>query len=430
MHPDNKHNMASIKKRLNWLLSDTEDLYDKLKLKLKKRLNLYDPVHICAYRMYGSDDIFHLRGRVLENKGITSAEDSHSTWRNIINMYKRFESDEVAGAKLSIKFHDNEQIVTTDDEGFFDVKLNPEGNFQAEQIWHEAEITLLESPLPFEGSVQTKAMILVPPPDAEFGIISDIDDTVIESFATRKLKMLKTVMLNNARTRMPFEGVSAFYRALQAGGNGKRNNPFFYVSSSPWNLYDFLTDFLDVHGIPVGPLLLRDTGIDREKFFSKGHKAHKYTEIEKILKTYPDLKFILIGDSGQQDPAIYSEVTEKFPDRILAIYIRDVKLPERAKVFLEISEKRKGHTVPMILVENTVKAAEHALEQGYIVQEFMKDIRITKVEDNSVKVDEMKKQAPEVAKQEVKQEIKEGKKEIEKDLENIKENEQNKLSEK
>jgi phosphatidate phosphatase APP1 len=404
--------MVNIKKRLNWLLSDTEDLYDKMKLNFKKRLNLYDPVHICSYRMYGSQECIHLKGRVLENKGITSAADSHSTWRNIINMYKRFESDEVPGAKLSIKFMGNEYPVTADDEGFFYCSFRPECQLLAAQVWHEAEVTLLESPLPFEGKINSPAMFLIPPPDAEFGIISDIDDTVIESFATRKLKMLKTVLLNNARTRMPFEGVSAFYRALQAGGNGKKNNPFFYVSSSPWNLYDFLTDFLDVNGIPVGPLLLRDTGIDREKFFSKGHKAHKYTEIEKILKTYPALKFILIGDSGQQDPAIYGEVASKFPDRILAIYIRDVKLPEKAKVVIEMSEKMKTGPVPMILVENTVKAAEHALEKGYILPETMKDIRITKITDNSAEVDQLEKKHPEEVKEKVKEEIIEGKQEI------------------
>ena len=57
--------------------------------------------------------------------------------------------------------------------------------------------------------------------------------------------MSRTTFLNNARTRLPFAGVAEFYRSLQLGRNGKRNNPFFYVSSSPWNLYDLLKDFLD-----------------------------------------------------------------------------------------------------------------------------------------------------------------------------------------
>ena len=70
--------------------------------------------------------------------------------------------------------------------------------------------------------------------------------------------MAKLTLLHNAHTRLPFEGVAGFYQALQRGRDGEAYNPVFYVSNSPWNLYDLLEDFLDVHGIPRGPLLLRD----------------------------------------------------------------------------------------------------------------------------------------------------------------------------
>ena len=103
--------------------------------------------------------------------------------------------------------------------------------------------------------------MLTPPPDAAFGVISDIDDTVLVSHATSTLKAVLTAILNNAQTRSPFPGVPAFYRALQAGPGGDGYNPVFYVSSSPWNFYDLLTEFMAIHAMPAGPLFLRDYGL-------------------------------------------------------------------------------------------------------------------------------------------------------------------------
>ena len=75
---------------------------------------------------------------------------------------------------------------------------------------------------------------------------------MVRSSATNALKMAWIVLLNNAHTRLPFAGVNVFYEALQRGAEGRDLNPIFYVSSSPWNIYDLLEDFLDVHGVPAG----------------------------------------------------------------------------------------------------------------------------------------------------------------------------------
>src|SRR5688500_18970417 len=133
--------------------------------------------------------------------------------------------------------------MVTDDEGYFMINLEPEAAIETEDIWHEVELELVQAPINFTPELKAVAEVLVPPPDAEFGIISDIDDTIIETSATNVLAMSRTVFLHNARTRLPFAGIAAFYKSLQLGKNGKRNNPFFYVSSSPWNMYDLLKEF-------------------------------------------------------------------------------------------------------------------------------------------------------------------------------------------
>ncbi|HXI00163.1 MAG TPA: phosphatase domain-containing protein [Sphingobacteriaceae bacterium] len=362
-----------------------EDKFDDLAFDMRRKLKLNDPIQIVAYRSYGTTTRLYIKGRVLEDKGIAKYTEKDTILNNLVNMYKRFESDEIPFARLRVNFDGEEHIMTTDEEGYFMLNLAPKAPVKTEDLWHEINIELIEAPIPFTEGLSIETQVLVPPADAEYGIISDIDDTIVKTSATDVLAMSRTVFLNNARTRLPFAGVSEFYKSLQLGRNGKRNNPFFYVSSSPWNMYDLLKDFLDLNKIPEGPLLLRDFGLQDNKFISSGHMGHKFKEIENILLTYPQLNFVLIGDSGQEDPKIYREVVKKYPGRILAIYIRDVQLAAREKIAIDISQELVADKVEMIIVDNTVEAAEHAAKTRLIFSEAIPEIEEDKKEDKGEK---------------------------------------------
>jgi phosphatidate phosphatase APP1 len=357
--------MSRLKKSVSKLASALEENFDQLALRLRKRLNADTPLQIVAYRSYGTIHRLYVKGRVLKDKGIHASTDKDTMWNNLLSMYKRFESDEVPDARLKINFEGKPHFVTTDQEGYFTLNLFTEVPITWLDMWHEVEVELTESPYSFSPGIKSTASVLVPPVDAEYGVISDIDDTIVKTTATNLLAMSRNTFFHNAHTRLPFAGVSEFYKSLQLGRNGKRNNPFFYVSSSPWNLYDLLIDFLDVNGIPAGPLLLRDFGLNSPNE-SSGHMGHKLKEIKNILLTYPHLNFVLIGDSGQEDPKIYREVVSNFPGRILAIYIRDVQLSEREKIAIEVSKELMADKVEMVIVDNTVEAAEHAAKMGLI----------------------------------------------------------------
>ncbi len=372
--------MNSWKSFLGKNLSVLEDRWDELRGRLSKKMGWNDPVQIVPYRTYGTVDRMYVKGRVLEDKKIASAADKDTILNNLLNMYKRFESDEVSGATLKITVLDEHHSVVSDKEGYFVLNFNPSQPVVQEDLWHRIPIQLLNAPIPFTEGLTTHAEVMIPPPDSEFGIISDIDDTIVRTQATSLLAMGRITFLNNAKTRLPFPGVAEFYKALQLGRNGKRNNPMFYVSSSPWNLYDLLIDFLDINNIPQGPVMLRDFGFDHHKEDSN-HMGHKLKEIEQILEAYPRLQFILIGDSGQEDPAIYQEVVKRYPGRILAIYIRDVQLPDRAKIATAISASLLSEKVEMVIVADTVAAAEHAAAAGFIYTEAIPAIEQEKNED-------------------------------------------------
>jgi phosphatidate phosphatase APP1 len=109
--------------------------------------------------------------------------------------------------------------------------------------------------------------------------------------------------------------------------------------------------------------------------------GHKLKEISNILQAYPHLSFVLIGDSGQDDPKIYREVVTKFPGRILAIYIRDVQLADREKIATDIARDLIRDQVEMVVVDNTVEAAEHAEKIGLIYAETIPQIIIDKQQD-------------------------------------------------
>ena len=372
--------MARLKKHLANIAAGVESKFDALAYRLRKRLNSDDPLQIVTYRSYGTLNRLYVTGRVLKDKGIHKPTDQDTVWNNLLSMYKRFESDEVPGATLQVTFQGQTYTTRTDHEGYFVLNLYTEVPITWSNMWHEVELKIVDAPYAFTSAIASTAHVLVPPADAEYGIISDIDDTIVKTTATNLLAMSRNTFFHNAHSRLPFAGVSEFYKSLQLGRSGKRNNPFFYVSSSPWNLYDLLIDFLDINDIPEGPLLLRDFGLDVNKD-TIGHMGHKFKEIKNILLAYPHLNFILIGDSGQEDPKIYRKIVAEFPGRILAIYIRDVQLADREKIAIDISKELAGEKVEMVIVDNTVEAAEHAAKSGLIYTEEIPKIEIDKKQD-------------------------------------------------
>jgi phosphatidate phosphatase APP1 len=324
-----------------------------------------DALVVWPYLTYGTLSKLFIKGRVVEAEALRAASEDDSRWRNFRNTLKRFRSDEIANAKVRVNFQNQAQDLITDEEGFFETWLEvsspllvTEGNDTPFRLFN---VELL-APLRKEQTETQFAGQVMVPQNAAFGIISDVDDTILQSDATRIFKMARKVLFGNARTRLPFEGVAEFYQQLH-----QNKNPLFYVSSSPWNLYDLLVEFLEVNDIPLGPLLLRDWGISDKELLPTGHAGHKLQAITQILDTYPALPFLLIGDSGQEDPEIYSEVVAQYPGRILAIYIRDVSAGSRTESITTLAQKVIEAKCELLLVPDTTVAEKHARSRGWIV---------------------------------------------------------------
>ena len=374
--------MASWKRLIAELGGEVEHLFDAARTRLRQRFRTGDDFCVVPYRGFGTPHKLYLRGRAIEDPSLTLAGDNDSLWANIVNMYRRFESDELPGARVRARLAGAEQEVVANQEGYFEVWLDPARPLAGGKLWHDLDLELVSPRREGHGPSQATGSVLIPPPNARFGIISDIDDTVVRTEATDLLRMARNTFLHNARTRLPFEGVAALYRALHQGAPGEFVNPIFYVSSSPWNLYDLLDEFFALQGIPAGPIFLRDWGVSRQQAGRSRHHTHKLAAIRQLLDFYPDLPFILIGDSGQHDPEIYAEVVDAYPRRILAVYIRNVsREPKRIDAIRALAQHVVSAGSVLMLADDTLAMAQHALEQGWIASEALPEIRGEKAAD-------------------------------------------------
>jgi phosphatidate phosphatase APP1 len=354
-------------KGLTRLVHTLEQSFDDFKYWLGSLQNGRNPLMIMPYLGFGSTEFIELKGRVIEDTGIQPSRETDRVWNNLLNMYRRFESDEVPFARIAARYQGVERIIDADEEGFFEVFLHREGPVATREILQQVELELLKPESSGKRVVRAAGKALIVSPQAEFGVISDLDDTVLHTGVNRPIKLARTVLLKNARTRLPLKGVADFYKALQQGGNGSRRNPLFYVSSSPWNMYDLFLEFFQIHGIPIGPIFLRDWGFERQSMVAVNNREYKIDAIRKILEKLPELNFILIGDSGEKDAEIYTEIIQSYPGRILAAYIRSVRRDlQRQYEIQELADQVEVLSSIMLYAEDTQVMAEHAAQRGWI----------------------------------------------------------------
>lgn len=353
---------AHVASYLQKLTIDADDLYDASMRRVHEKFGWRRPRYIAAYRGYADAQGVELSGRVLAEPPLGGPEAKDGWWDNLLNTYRRFESDEVPGAPLRVQFRGETAQVTSDHEGYYAATLAPSLPASGE-LWEQAVVSL------DDGRLLTSQPVLQVLPDARVGIISDIDDTVLQSSITDWKTAAQLTFLHNARTRKPLLGVAKLYAALQSGADGKGRSPLFYVSSSPWNLYDLLDDFLELNGIPFGPIFLRDLGTDTGKFIKTAGHGHKLERARQLIARMPQLRWVLLGDSGQADAELYAEAAREFGDRIAAIYIRDVDPGVESALDTGVDawiEKVAGTSVPMLRVSDSVAIAEHAATLGLI----------------------------------------------------------------
>lgn len=271
---------------------------------------------VLAYTGYGSTERVRILGRVLMSRRPYRRMATHSgaSWielRNADRMrrgWRAFFTAPAMGEEVTIILGGASIVARADRSGIIDVELEGHG---LPPGLHTARLT---SP----RAADAEAEIHVVDPAETFGLVSDIDDTVIATALPRPLIAAWNTFIKAEGTRRPVPGMATMYRELLRDHPGA---PIVYVSTGAWNTVPLLTRFLRRNGYPLGPLLMTDWGPTNTGWFRSG-QAHKEACLERLARELPEIDWILVGDDGQHDPSIYAEFTETHPDHVRAVCIR------------------------------------------------------------------------------------------------------------
>ena len=221
---------------------------------------------------------------------------------------------------------------TTDSNGYIEVLIRNHG---LEPGWHE--ITINDTP----------AEVLILSPETKYGIVSDIDDTVLVTMLPRALIAAYNSWVKETDERKAVAGFGEFYAQLRRRYASKTDEdtdvPVIYLSTGAWNTFSTLKKFLHRNNLPKGPLLLTDWGPTPTGLFRSG-KEHKKVRLRDLFIDFPEINWILVGDDGQYDPLIYGTAAAEHPDKVAAIAIRNLTPSEHVL--------SHGTAVPIEKLEN------------------------------------------------------------------------------
>ena len=319
-------------------------------------------MEIKVYHGYGHENDLIVFGHVLEASKSQQQTFTNSVLKNMVQLVKLFVVKPVGGIKVRLQWNNTLYETTTAKDGFFRFEWQSETSTPAG--WHTVSVEATGTGNSLLATGEGKIFI---PHIAQHVFISDIDDTILVSHSATVIKRLRVLLSKNPHTRKPFEDVVAHYNLLaKANRQDAVPNPFFYVSSSEWNLYDYLNEFFAFNGLPKGAFLLNAIKKLHE-LVKTGKTKHegKFMRIARIIKTFPNQQFVLLGDNSQKDPSIYAAVTEGFPGNVYAVYIRNVH-KEKVQETQEILAGMEQRGVKTCFYTGSPEAIEHSRMIGLI----------------------------------------------------------------
>lgn len=329
---------------------------------------------VTVYRGFVADDVAKVRVRVVEAPELPG--DSRIPYWDIAQAnLRRHGALSIVGVEVTLRIGKHTAKEVTDNRGFAYFSMPVKGLTVG---WHDAYA--VTTPIEDGEAASGTGRVVKPAARAPFLVISDIDDTILVSGLTEGLTAVKQALLRDANTRSAVPGMASFYRGLARGvptrGGNRRPEPtFFYVSTGSWVFFDMLQQFLQLRAFPQGPMFLTDWG-PTERYLRRSGAEHKRVAIRRLLESYPDQQFVLIGDSGQRDALTYEEMAREFEGRVKLILIRQVGSASDDRN-VELSERAtalRGEGIPLYLVPDAEHAAELARAMDLIDEETVAEV--------------------------------------------------------
>jgi phosphatidate phosphatase APP1 len=248
-----------------------------------------------------------------------------------IRGWRSFTSVPVNDVAVTINIGGIERQVTADRGGVVDEHVPTE----LSPGWHTITIRA-------DGSEAVEAPVFIVDPSVRFGIISDVDDTVMVTALPRPLLAAWNTFVLDEHARRPVPGMAVLYERLSREHPGA---PVIYLSTGAWNVAPTLTRFLSRNLYPAGPLLLTDWGPTHDRWFRSG-RDHKARSLARLAAEFPEIRWLLVGDDGQHDEDLYGTFADLHRQNIEGIAIRQLSNSEA------------------VLAGGRSKADEHAEKHG------------------------------------------------------------------
>ncbi len=314
------------------------------------------------YRGYVNKEELVVFGHVFKSWAPDKYRMDRKGIRHAVSVIHMFRIKPLENVEVTLKFKDIVVTTKTLADGYFRFTIPYSENL--ESGWHPYEVSCN---LYDYGIVQTSE--LLKPFESKVGVISDIDDTFLVSHSGNFFKKLYILLFKNINKRKVFEDVVPHYQALSRAGqeNETASNSFFYVSSSEWNLYEFIDAFARLHKLPKAVIKLKKikTGISDFLFTGRGSHDHKFEKIKDIIMFYPKLDYVLLGDDSQKDPYLYERIVKIFPENIKAIYIRQTSRRKKQQA-AAVLKNIESMNVATCYFSNSEEAIAHSERIGIL----------------------------------------------------------------
>lgn len=247
-------------------------------------------------------------------------------WRSFIGI-------PVSNAPVTVRIGDTVHELLSDRGGVVDAVIEAE----LPTGWQDFTMSV-------EDQLPVPARTFVVGEDVRFGVICDVDDTVMVTALPRPLLAAWNSFVVDEHARIPVPGMSVLLDKLIAQHPGA---PIIYLSTGAWNVAPTLARFLSRHLFPKGAMLLTDWGPTHDRWFRSG-REHKQRNLRRLAREFPNLKWLLIGDDGQHDEAIYAHFLDEHPDAVAGVAIRRLSTTEAVLAGGRARDSVRVTTVPWV----------------------------------------------------------------------------------
>jgi len=271
------------------------------------------------YSCYGNSRHIVIDGRVFDSKEKLKYEKSDTLFTNLKNKLSQIFNDEKENAEITISINQNKYQIISDQEGYYSFELSTQQDSFRNNQTIQVSIN--------GGKTVASCRAFIPSKDEQVGVISDFDDTLVISDVVDKISLIKNLLFKNYKQRTLVKEMQEIINSIITDSI----RAFFVITGSPKQLHNAINNFLDYHNFPKRTIITKKLhGDNSDPIFDQ--LEYKFEKVRNIILLYPHIKWVLLGDSGEMDKEVYTQIKKAYPNSVKSIYIRNVKNGEIEKI--------------------------------------------------------------------------------------------------